>query len=109
MILHLATFRWKDEVSAEEVAKLCDELVAFRRRVDGIVDYHFGSDLRLRPGNADFGIVALVESPETLQGYLDHPAHHELYQKFIGPMIASRTAVQIMVEGAPAVPYRQEA
>lgn len=109
MIVHLVTFRWKDEVSADDVARLCDELVAFRRRVDGIVDYRFGSDLGLRPGNADFGIVAVVESSEALQGYLDHPAHQELYKRVIGPMVASRTAVQIAVEGALAVPDRQEA
>ncbi len=109
MILHLAEFNWKDDVSAEDVAQLCEALVAFRRRVDGIVDYHFGSDLGLRPGNADFGIVAVVESPEALHGYLDHPAHQELYKKVLGPMIASRTAVQIMVEGAVAVPDRQKA
>jgi hypothetical protein len=109
VILHLAAFRWKDDVSAEDVAQLCDALVAFRRRVDGIVDYHFGPDLGMRPDNADFGIVAVMESPETLHGYLDHPAHQELYKQVLGPMIALRTAVQIMVEGALAVPDRQEA
>ena len=97
MILHLAIFRWKEGISPEDVARLCEELAAFRQKVDCLVDYHFGPDLGLREGNADFGIAALLASPEDLGAYLEHPAHHELVDKVLGPMIASRQAVQIEV------------
>jgi hypothetical protein len=97
VILHLAIFRWKEGISPEDVARLCEELAAFRQKVDCLVDYHFGPDLGLREGNADFGIAALLASPEDLGAYLEHPAHHELVDKVLGPMIASRQAVQIEV------------
>jgi Stress responsive A/B Barrel Domain len=97
MILHLAVFRWKEGVTAGDVAHLCEELAAFRTRIDCIVDYHFGPDLGLRQGNADFGVAALVESPEAIAEYLDHPAHKELFSQVIAPMCESRTAVQIEV------------
>ena len=97
MILHLANFRWKEGISPEDVAHLCEELAAFRQEVDCLVGYHFGPDLGLREGNADFGIAALLASPEDLGSYLEHPAHHELVGKVLGPMIASRQAVQIEV------------
>ena len=97
MILHLVNFRWKEDVSPEDVAHLCEELASFRQEVDCLVGYHFGPDLGLRQGNADFGIAALVASSEALDSYLEHPAHHELVGKVLGPMIASRQAVQIEV------------
>jgi Stress responsive A/B Barrel Domain len=97
VILHLVSFRWKEVVSKKDVAHLCEELAAFRQKVDCLVGYHFGPDLALREGNADFGIAAVVGSPEALVEYLEHPAHHELVGKVLGPMIASRQAVQIEV------------
>jgi hypothetical protein len=99
--MHLVAFRWKEGVSPEDVAHLGDELAAFRKQVDCIVDYHFGPDLGLRQGNADFGLAALVEDAAALAGYLDHPAHKELFSRVIAPMCESRTAVQIEIE-APA-------
>jgi Stress responsive A/B Barrel Domain len=98
VILHLVVFRWKEGVSSEDVARLCDELAAFRKRVDCIVDYHFGPDLGLRQGNGDFGLAALVEDAGAVAEYLDHPAHKELFSRVIAPMCESRTAVQIEVE-----------
>jgi Stress responsive A/B Barrel Domain len=95
MIIHLVAFRWKEGVTPEAVADLCDELAAFRRKVDCIVGYHFGPDLGLRQGNADFGVMAAVRSPEDVSEYLDHPAHKELFTRVIAPMCESRTAVQI--------------
>jgi hypothetical protein len=109
VILHVVALRWKDGVSNDDVARLCNELITFRGRVDCLIDYRFGPDLGLRPGNADFGIVALVESPEALAAYLDHPAHQLLVKDVIAPMSASRTAVQITVEGALQVPDRHQA
>jgi hypothetical protein len=98
VILHLALFRWKEAVTTGEVDHLCDELANFRRQVDCIVDYHFGPDLGLRQGNADFGVAALVGSPGRVAEYLDHPAHKELFSRVIAPMCESRTAVQIEVD-----------
>jgi hypothetical protein len=97
MILHLVSFRWKEDVSSNDVAHLSEELAVFRQKVDCLVGYHFGPDLGLRQGNADYGIAAVVASPEALVEYLEHPAHHELVGQVIGPMTASRQAVQIEI------------
>ncbi len=99
MVIHLVTFRWKEDVTPGAVAGLCDELAAFRRQVGCLVDYHFGPDLGLRQGNADFGVMAVVGTPAEVSEYLDHPAHKELFTRVIAPMCESRTAVQIEAPG----------
>ena len=59
------------------------------------------ADLGLRQGNADFGLAALVATPEAIAEYLDHPAHKDLFSRVIAPMCESRTAVQIEVDSRP--------
>lgn len=108
MILHLALFHWKAEVTAADVEKLCEELANFRPKVDCILDYQFGPDLGLRPGNADFGVAALLESPAQLPDYLDCPAHKELVSQVIAPMTESRTALQLEVRGAIPGPEKTD-
>ncbi len=98
MILHVVTFRWRDGVTNEDVDALIADLDTFRHTVEPLlVDYRFGRDLGLRPGNGDFAVVALVGSPEDLDAYLDHPAHKDLVARRLGPMTESRLATQIEV------------
>ena len=98
MILHVVTFRWRDGVTNEDVDALVTDLDAFRQTVGALlVDYRFGRDLGLRPGNGDFAVVALVGSPDDLRAYLDHPAHKELVARRLGPMTETRLATQIEV------------
>lgn len=99
MILHLVTFRWKEDVSASDVEALCKELAEFIGGIEGVVEYRYGPDLGLRADNADFGIAALMTSEEALTGYLDAPSHKDLVARVIVPMAAHRTAVQISVDG----------
>jgi hypothetical protein len=98
MILHLAVFRWNDDVTPDDVAAVEEELAAFRPKVPEILDYHFGADLGLREGNGDFAVLALVATPDDLNAYLDHPAHKELAARVLAPRIASRLALQFTLD-----------
>ena len=99
MILHLAAFTWKDDVTADDVAALT---TALRDMADGIPElkfYECGESLRLRPNGADFGVAAVVEDEAGLSAYLDSGAHAAVYENLLGRMIASRLAVQLPVDG----------
>jgi hypothetical protein len=99
MILHLAAFTWKDDVTENDVGALT---VALREMAGGIPELRFyecGESLRLRPGGADFGVAAVVDDEAGLSAYLDSPGHADVYEKHLGRMIASRLAVQLPVEG----------
>jgi len=100
VILHIASFRWKDEVAAGDVT---DVTAALREMAAGIPElrsYVCGENLRVRPG-VDFGVAALVDDETALVAYLDSPAHKDVYDRFLSWMIADRSAVQLWVdEGA---------
>lgn len=99
MILHLAAFVWKDDVTPDDVAGLTDALRAMAARIPELRFYECGDALRLRPGSADFGVAAVVDDEAGLSAYLDSDAHNEVYASYLSRMIASRSAVQLPVDG----------
>lgn len=94
MILHIATFTWKPEVTAEHVAGLTADLEAMAAETPSLRRYLCGESLRLRPG-ADFGVAAVVDDEAGLAAYLDSPAHAAVYETWLGWMIETRQAAQL--------------
>ncbi|HEY6799794.1 MAG TPA: Dabb family protein [Agromyces sp.] len=97
MILHIATFRWKDEITEADVTALTDALTDMAGGIPEIRSYAAGPNLHLRPGGADYGVAAIVDDAAGLDAYLDHPAHKAVYERHLGWMIAERSAVQLPV------------
>lgn len=95
MIVHLAAFTWKAEVSPEQVEGLTRDLNAMAEQIPLIKRYVCGPALRLRDGLADFGVVAVLNDPEDIEGYLGHPLHSEVQANWLDDMVADRRAVQL--------------
>lgn len=101
MIMHLVTFRWREEVTDSQIRALISELEIFPRTIPQLRDYFFGRDAGLRAGNGDFGAAALVDDAAGLHGYLDHPEHRRVVSEYISQMAADRLAVQIELPSWP--------
>lgn len=93
--MHLVTFSWRAEVTNDDVLAVIEGLSSLPDQIPELLSYNFGPDLGLREGNSDFAVAAVLDTPETLAGYLDHPEHVRIIKEFIGPLIATRQAVQI--------------
>lgn len=99
MILHLAVFSWKPDVTDADVAELTAALTAMAAGIPELRSYTCGANLRLRPKGADFGVAAVVDDEAGLSAYLDSAAHDEVYERLLGRMVETRAAVQLPVEG----------
>ncbi|MGP3534834.1 Dabb family protein [Microbacterium sp. RD1] len=97
MILHIATFRWKEHVGPADVDALTQALHEMAAQIPEIRSYSAGANLHLRPGGSDFGVAALMDDKAGLDTYLDHPLHQEVYASLLGNMLAERSAVQLEV------------
>ncbi|WP_440707931.1 Dabb family protein [Herbiconiux sp. YIM B11900] len=97
MILHIAAFRWKDDVTEADVAELTAALSEMAVNIPEIKSYTAGPNLHLRPAGSDYGVVALLEDAAGLDAYLDHPTHLAVYEKYLGRMLAERSAVQLPI------------
>lgn len=98
MILHLATFRWNSDVTPKQVQALTEALEHMAAAIDSLRSYAAGPNLQLRPGGADYAVAAIVDDAASLDAYLDHPAHKEVYDTHLGGMIAERSAAQLPLE-----------
>ena len=95
MILHVVTFTFRADVTSDELDAVDDALASLPGRIDALRSYSHGRDLRLRDGTGDYAVVALVDDPEGLVAYLEHPDHRAAVQRCIQPLVVTRQTVQI--------------
>lgn len=96
-VAHVANFRWKPEVDAQDVARVEKELTALRHHLDGVVSYVFGPDLGLRAGNADFAVVGVFADLQAYRSYAEDTEHQRILAEVISPLLQERHAVQLLV------------
>ncbi len=97
-VLHIASFRWKPEVTEADVTALTAALYEMRASIPEIRSYVAETNLHLRPGGADYGVAAIVDDQAGLDAYLDHPLHLAVYERYLGRMIGERSAVQLPID-----------
>jgi len=96
-ILHIAAFRWKPEVTPQEVSELTAALYEMAAAIPEIRSYIAADNIRIRPSATDYGIAAIVDDAAALETYLDHPAHKAVYERYLGRMLEDRTAMQLPI------------
>ncbi len=101
MIMHIVTFSWREGTTDDQVTELTHALDALAPLVPELRSYRHGRDMRLRDSNADYAVVATLDTPEQLPDYLEHPEHVRIVREILTPMLAQRQAVQIAVPAAP--------
>ncbi len=99
MVRHVVVFNWRAEASEEAVEALADGLAALPGQVPDILAYTFGPDLGLADDHPDYGLVADFTDVEAFRRYAQHPAHRRLIDDLLKPIVASRHAIQIEVDG----------
>jgi hypothetical protein len=97
MILHLAFFRWKDDVSAADVTELTASLKEMAAQLPMLRSYECGENLRVRPSDLDYAVAAVVDDAADLEAYLDSEVHKAVYDRILGRMIDTRAAAQLEV------------
>lgn len=98
MLRHVALFRWKPEATAEDVSRVEAALHQLPDKIRCIPSYRFGRDLGVQEGNADFGLVADFNDEDGLRTYSTHPDHQAVLQELIRPIMASRDAIQYVID-----------
>ncbi|WP_349897724.1 Dabb family protein [Parafrigoribacterium soli] len=98
MILHLAMFTWRDDVTPEAIGSLTEALTEMAAGIPVLRSYVCGDNLHVRPGGADYAVAAIVDNEADLETYLDSPLHKAVYDKHLGGMIAERSAAQLPLD-----------
>lgn len=99
MIRHVVTFALTEGTTADDLREVEEALGTLPGLIPELISYEFGRDLGLKAGNGGFAATALVEKPEHVASYLDHPEHVRISHQVLGPHVAAKTAVQFAVPG----------
>jgi Stress responsive A/B Barrel Domain len=94
MFRHVVLFKWTGQETDAQVRSLSDALAKLPGAIPEIRAYRFGPDAGINPGNSDFAVVADFDDAEGYATYRDHPAHREVVERYVSPIVASRSAVQ---------------
>ena len=94
MIVHAVMFTWKSGVTPQQVEAVTSAIHALRGSIPGLVSIQGAPDLRLRPGNPDYLLIATFEDEGAWRAYQAHPRHKSLLADLIEPIVSHRQAVQ---------------
>src|SRR4051812_14760933 len=97
MLRHVVLIKWTDDATPEQTASAVSALRALPAAVPEIRAYEVGTDLGLRDGTYDVGIVAQFDDADGWRAYLGHPAHVAVLADLISPIAANRVSVQFQL------------
>ncbi|HEX9065549.1 MAG TPA: Dabb family protein [Streptosporangiaceae bacterium] len=94
MIRHVVVMTWKPGTTPDQVEAVRAGLATLPAQMTGLTGYAFGPDAGVSQGTADFAVVADFDSRESYLAYRDHPAHREIIERTLNPIVAERRSVQ---------------
>ena len=98
MITHIVLCKFREDVRAEEIAGIWDELAALRDVVPGMVDATFGANISpegLGRGHSH-GFVMTFEDAAARDAYLAHPAHQAAGARLVAACVGGVEGITVV-------------
>lgn len=94
MFRHIVLLTLNADATEEDRASIVEGMAGLPAAISSIRSYTIGQDAGLNDGNAEICAVADFDDEAGYLAYRDHPAHVEVIQQRILPVLASRSAIQ---------------
>jgi hypothetical protein len=91
----VAVFRWKDGVTAQQLAEVSAALDGMAGQVPAIRSYTHGPNVQPAPARWDYAVVADFDDLDGWRTYDEDPLHASVRANVIGPLAADRTNLQL--------------
>jgi len=75
MVIHIALFAWKPDVSSSVIEQALQDVREMRDKVPGLVSVSCGANVSRWNDGFTHGVVVLAESYAALESYRNHPDH----------------------------------
>jgi hypothetical protein len=93
MVEHVVLFKVKDGASSDAIVAMMKGLSSLKSKVPGVLDLTVGPNFSDRNQGYTHGLVVRFRDRAALDAYLPHPAHQEVVQKFVRPILGDVIAV----------------
>jgi Stress responsive A/B Barrel Domain len=94
MLRHAVVFKWKPDATNEEQQRVATELAKLPSIIPSLRAFTCGPDAGLAKTNFDFAVCADFDDEPGFFAYRDDPAHREVVDRYITPILEQRVAVQ---------------
>ena len=96
---HVVAFKFKPEVSLEQMQKATEDFHALEKKVPQIIEFEGGADLNFQKKNGKFThcFIVTVKNEEDLAAYGIHP-DHKAFSKSVDPLLAEVMVVDYWEE-----------
>lgn len=81
MIIHIALFKFKQEVPKEQVEKVMEEVRNFKDKIPQIVEIYAGKNFSQHSQEFTHAIVIKFNIKEDIDSYRNHPEHKPIADK----------------------------
>jgi hypothetical protein len=85
-VFHVFAFQWKPGTTDDQKTRAAKDIAAFQGVIPGLVEVHVGPNVSPRGKGYTFGGVMRFKDQETLDAYVQHPAHQALL-KWLLPLV----------------------
>ncbi|QDU64703.1 Stress responsive A/B Barrel Domain protein [Planctomycetes bacterium Pan216] len=93
MVEHIVLFEIKEDASNESVMSMLEGLRRLKGEIPEIVELAVGRNFSDRGKSFEYGLLVRFESPEALEAYRKHPAHQDVLDRLIKPVVSDVLAV----------------
>lgn len=94
VLRHVVLFKFKDDVSSEQIQQVVDAFRALPSKIDFIQDFEWGTNVSPEPHSQGLTHAFLLtfKNEADRDAYLPHPAHQE-FGRMLGPILDKVTVV----------------
>lgn len=93
MIEHIVLFKWKEGTASSEIAAVMSGLKSLKHKIPEIVDLTCGENFCHRSQGFEYALIVRFRNRKDLELYQPHPAHTEVVQNLIQPILGDILAV----------------
>jgi hypothetical protein len=94
MFNHMVVARFKAGTTQDQIDAITAGLASLPGAIEAIDEYRFGQDAGITDGTWDYGILARFATESDYAAYASHPAHVEVIQTRITPVVDEIARVQ---------------
>lgn len=93
MIEHMVAFRFRDDVTDEERARMIDELRELPQRFPTMIDFRLGRNESIRDDRFTHAFTVRFDGWDPLDRYLTSEAHEQFVSQRFRPLVTERAIV----------------
>lgn len=81
MIVHIALFKWKDNVRQEAIEEAMADVRSLKEKIDGVFDIRCGQNFSKWNEGYTHAFLILARDKEALEAYRNHPDHLDVAKR----------------------------